>query len=104
MLMVPAINTSPLASIVSGLLVELRVKVIVTPVGMLTVVKLKTPLSGTATDAETVGENGPSAPVEPLLKLFCACRVPVAQNNESATATIANRRLLIKRCCRKALP
>jgi hypothetical protein len=49
-LTVPAITTSPLASIVRDLFVELRVKVMVTPLGMLTVVKLKVPLAGTATD------------------------------------------------------
>ena len=43
---VPAIVTFPLAKIVTGVLRELRLKVMVTPAGMLTVVKLKTPLSG----------------------------------------------------------
>jgi hypothetical protein len=50
MLMLPAITTSPLARIVSGVFVALRVNVIVTPLGILTVVKLKVPLAGTAID------------------------------------------------------
>jgi hypothetical protein len=44
--------------------------VIVTPVGMLIVVKLNAPLSGTWIVWLVVGENAPSAPVEPLLKVF----------------------------------
>src|ERR1044072_1954821 len=95
MLIVPAITTSPLARIVSGLLVALRVNVIVTPTGMLTVVKLKTPLSGTTIDWVDAGAKAPSAPVEPLLKLFCACIVPAAQKNDS-TATTVTAHLLFK--------
>ena len=49
-LIFPAITTSPLANIFKGVFVELRVKVIVTPLGILTVVKLKMPLVGAAID------------------------------------------------------
>src|SRR5262249_35197971 len=51
---------------------ELRLNLIVTLLGILTVVKLKTPLSGSCTVWLVVGLNGPSAPVEPLLKAPCA--------------------------------
>jgi hypothetical protein len=69
-LIVPAIVTLPLASIVTGVLVAFRVKVTVTPAGMLMVVKLKTPDAGSASVVFVVGLNAPSAPVLPLLNVW----------------------------------
>jgi hypothetical protein len=69
MSMVPAIVTSPLASMVTGVLVALRVNRTVTPAGILIVVKLNTPLGGSASVVFAVGFNAPSAPVLPLLKV-----------------------------------
>jgi hypothetical protein len=54
---------------VNGVLLALGAKVIITPFGILTVVKLKTPLAGTWIVWLVVGANGPSAPVDPLSKL-----------------------------------
>jgi hypothetical protein len=67
--------TSPVANIVTGVLAALGIKLIVTPLGIFTVVKLNTPLGGTCTfcvEGLLGGANAPSAPVEPLLKLLCA--------------------------------
>src|SRR5437899_6635026 len=64
-LIVPAMATSPVANIVTGVLVLFWVKVTVTPDGMLTVVKLKTPLGGSVTVVLAVGTKAPSAPVLP---------------------------------------
>jgi hypothetical protein len=74
-LIVPAITAFPLASIVTGVLVALRVKVTVTPTGMLMVVKLNTPDGGRASVVFVVGLYGPSAPVLPLLNV-CADAEP----------------------------
>jgi hypothetical protein len=82
--MVPAMVTLPLASSVTGVLDALRVKVTVTPAGMLMVVKLNTPDGGSASVAFVVGLNGPSAPVLPLLNV-CADAEP------SLTASAASR-------------
>jgi hypothetical protein len=46
---VPAMVMFPVASIVTGVLVAFRMKVIVTPAGILTVVKLNMPLGGSWT-------------------------------------------------------
>jgi hypothetical protein len=69
---VPEIVTFPVARIVTGVFRELREKRIVTPEGMLMVVKLKTPLSGNIKVWLSVGLKGPSAPVEPLTNVPCA--------------------------------
>lgn len=61
--------TLPVASIMTGVFLALRMNVISTFCGMLMVVKLKTPPGGSCTAWLAVGLNGPSAPVEPLLKL-----------------------------------
>jgi len=66
---VPEIVTLPLARIVTGVFRELRPKRMVTPDGMLMVVKLKTPLSGSSSVWLSVGLKAPSAPVEPLTKV-----------------------------------
>jgi hypothetical protein len=65
MSIVPAMVTSPVARITTGVFAAFLAKVTVTPAGIFTVVKLKIPLSGTSTLA--VGTNAPSAPVLPLL-------------------------------------
>jgi hypothetical protein len=64
--------TSPVARIVTGVLAELRAKVITTPPGIVTVVKLNTPLAGTCMVWLVAGENAPSVPVEPLLNCASA--------------------------------
>src|SRR5574337_513561 len=68
---VPSTFTSPVARMVTGVLVWLRLKVAVTPLGIFTVVKLNTPLAGSAVSTMHgvglhVGLNAPSAPVLPL--------------------------------------
>jgi hypothetical protein len=67
--------TLPVASIVTGVLAAFRVKVTVTPAGMLIVVKLNTPSGGSVSVVFVVGLNAPSAPVLPLLKV-CAKAEP----------------------------
>jgi hypothetical protein len=81
---------------VSGLLFVPRLKVIVTPAGMLTVVKLKTPLSGTVIVCVVAGLNAPSAPVEPLLKLFCPCATTALNSNGKIRAWSTSPNLLLK--------
>ena len=78
MLIVPAIVTSLVARIVTGVLAAFRAKVTVTPAGIFTVVKFNTPPGGNVTGGVTVqgvgaqlGANAPSSPVLPLLKV-CA--------------------------------
>ena len=63
---VPAIVTSPLARIVTGVLVAFFWNVTVTPGGIFTEVKLKMPLGGNCSCVFTVGLKAPSAPVLPL--------------------------------------
>jgi len=75
-LIVPATVTVPVASIVTGVLAAFLAKVTVTPVGILIVVKLKTPFGGSVKVVLAVGAKGPSAPVLPLLKAW-AETVPV---------------------------
>jgi hypothetical protein len=89
-LIVPATVTLPLASMVTGVLAAFRVKVTVTPAGMLIVVKLNTPLGGRASVVLVVGLNAPSAPVLPLLKV-CANAEPVPQMIAESIATSASR-------------
>jgi hypothetical protein len=77
---VPLRVTVPVARRIAGVLAAFRVKVTVTFVGMLIVVKLKTPLGGKGTVTVQgvglqVGLKGPSAPVLPLLKLCAAPQV-----------------------------
>ena len=55
----------------TGVLAAFRANVTVTPAGIVTVVKLKTPLGGSGTVVLAVGANTPSAPVLPLLNV-CA--------------------------------
>ena len=62
----PAIVTLPLARITTGVFVVFFVNVTVTPLGILTVVKLKIPLGGNCSVVFTVGLNAPSASVLPL--------------------------------------
>jgi hypothetical protein len=58
---------------------------------MLIVVKLNTPLSGTWIVWLVVGENAPSAPVDPLLKLLSCARagagVQTMHRTKASTAT-----------------
>jgi hypothetical protein len=72
---------------VTGVFLAFRINVIVTLVGIVTVVKLKTPLAGSCTDCEVVGAKAPSAPVEPLLKLV---EVPWAPAVRGANGTRSN--------------
>jgi hypothetical protein len=67
--------TFPVARRIAGVLAAFRVKVTVTPEGILIVVKLKTPLGGSARVVLLVGLKGPSAPVLPLLKVWAVPRV-----------------------------
>jgi hypothetical protein len=67
--MVPLIATFPVASRITGVLAAFRVKLTVTPAGILIVVKLNTPLGGRVSVVLLVGLKGPSAPVLPLLKV-----------------------------------
>jgi hypothetical protein len=76
-LIVPLINTSPVVKIVTGVLEAFGVKVTVTPVGMLIVVKLNTPEGGTWSVVLVLGFSAPSAPVLPLLKAACAGRADI---------------------------
>ena len=69
-LIAPAIVTSPLASITTGVLVVFFLNVTVTPEGMFTVVKLNIPPGGSGSSVFTVGLNAPSAPVLPLLNAY----------------------------------
>jgi hypothetical protein len=64
----PAITASPCTSITTGVLAALRRNVMVTPLGIFTEVKLKTPLGGNGISMLTVGLKAPSAPVLPLSK------------------------------------
>jgi hypothetical protein len=73
-MIVPGIVTSPVARSVTGVFFEFRAKVIATPNGILIVVKLNTPLSGTWMVWLVVGANAPSAPVDPLLKVLSCAR------------------------------
>jgi hypothetical protein len=75
-LIVPAMVTLPLASSVTGVLAALRVKVTVTPAGMLIVVKLNTPLGGRVSVVLVVGLSAPSAPVLPLLNVWADAGPP----------------------------
>ena len=63
----PAIVTSPLARKTTGVFRAFFLNETVTPAGMLTDVKLNTPLGGSVSSVFTVGLNAPSAPVLPLL-------------------------------------
>jgi hypothetical protein len=67
---VPAIVTSPVAKIVTGVFVAFRVNRTVTPAGILTVVKLKAPLGGSVSVVVEGGLKAPSAPVLPLVKVW----------------------------------
>jgi hypothetical protein len=67
---VPAIVTSPVAKIVTGVLALFFRNFTVMPAGMLTVVKLKTPFGGSCRVVLTGGLNAPSAPVLPLVKAW----------------------------------
>jgi hypothetical protein len=69
MSIVPAIVTFPVASRVTGVLAAFRVNFTVTPLGMFTVVKWKTPLAGNVSVVFVAGLSAPSAPVLPLLKV-----------------------------------
>src|SRR5438128_11861496 len=69
---VPTMVTSPWARIVTGVFAALRVKRTVTPPGMFTVVKLKTPVAGSVSVRFADGFSAPSAPVLPLLNWACA--------------------------------
>jgi hypothetical protein len=91
MLILPAMVTLPVASIVTGVLAALRVKVTVTPAGMLIVVKLNAPSGGSVSVVLLVGLNAPSAPVLPLLK--------VCPKAEPALAAIAASRTNVNRQC-----
>jgi hypothetical protein len=79
--------TLPLARIVTGVLAALRANLTMTPAGMLIVVKLKTPLGGSASVVLVVGLNAPSAPVLTLLKV-CANADPAARATAITTARV----------------
>src|SRR5437899_4874608 len=57
---------------VTGVFAALRVKRRITPPGMFTVVKLKTPVAGSVSVRFADGFSAPSAPVLPLLNWACA--------------------------------
>jgi hypothetical protein len=65
-------------------LVAFRVRVTVTPMGMLIVVKFKTPLGGKASALLAVGLNAPSAPVLPLEKVWASPKPGVASRRPAA--------------------
>jgi hypothetical protein len=71
-LSVPLIVTSPVARIVTGVFAPFLAKVTVTPAGIVTVVKLNTPLGGSASVVFAAGANAPSAPVLPLTNTWAA--------------------------------
>jgi hypothetical protein len=81
-LIVPDTVTVPLASNVTGVLAAFLEKVTVTPEGILTVVKLKTPFAGSVKAVLPVGAKAPSAPVLPLLKVW-ADTVPVQSSTRA---------------------
>src|SRR2546425_666974 len=93
---VPAMVTFPLARIVTGVFAALRVKVTVTPAGMFTVVKLKTPLAGNVSVVLAVGLKAPSAPVLPLLNV-CATAGPPPSHHAVTQARIASHPVRIAR-------
>jgi len=86
---VPAIVTSPLARIVTGVFAAFFVKRTVTLDGILTVVKLKTPEGGSVRVVVAVGLNGPSAPVLPLLKV-CAIAIPPPRTSRPDATPLAS--------------
>src|SRR5262249_51059722 len=88
MSMTPAIVTFPEARSVTGVFVALRVKLTVTPTGILMVVRLKIPLGGMATLVFAVGLNAPSAPVLPLLNV-CALTLTGATHKQKTIDTMA---------------
>jgi hypothetical protein len=71
-LSVPLIVTSPVARIVTGVFAAFFEKVTVTPAGIVTVVKLNTPLGGSVRVVFAAGANAPSAPVLPLTNTWAA--------------------------------
>jgi len=76
---------------VTGVFDALRLNVAVTPLGMFTVVKLNTPLAGSAVSTVHgvglhVGLNAPSAPVLPLENAAPAGRVPIPTTTLNPTA------------------
>ena len=61
-LIVPAMVTPNVVRIITGVLLAFGVKVTVTPAGILTVVKLKTPLAGTCNTVFAVGLKAHPSP------------------------------------------
>ena len=74
---------------VTGVFAAFFVKRTVTPDGMLTVVKLKTPEGGSVRVVVAVGLNGPSAPVLPLLKV-CAIAIPPPRTSRPDATPLAS--------------
>jgi hypothetical protein len=83
--MVPLMVTAPVARRTAGVFAAFRVKVTVTPEGILIVVKLKTPVGGRASVVLLAGLKGPSAPVLPLLKVWAAAGVPARTTSAMMT-------------------
>jgi hypothetical protein len=69
--------TFPVARRTAGVLAAFFVKVTVTPLGILMVVKLKTPLGGRVSTVLLLGLKAPSAPVLPLMKVWAVSGVAV---------------------------
>jgi hypothetical protein len=92
--MVPLMVTLPVARRIAGVFAAFRVKVTVTPEGILTVVKLNTPVGGRARMVLLAGLNGPSAPVLPLLNVCPSVGVPVNPRRAAPRRTPPRYRLL----------
>src|SRR5262249_11381017 len=91
---VPAMVMLPVARIVTGVFAALRVNRTVTPEGIVTFVKLKTPLGGTASVTFAGGANTPSAPVLPLLNVCADTGPGVITARTNAIAVVVNRRMV----------
>jgi hypothetical protein len=92
-LSVPAIVTSPVARIVTGVLALFGVTVTVTPAGTFIVVKLKTPVGGSASVVVAVGAKGPSSPVLPLLKVWAAAVEAQRRARATCAPPVSHRRI-----------
>ena len=89
--------TLPLARIVTGVFVAFRVTFTVAKGGMLTLVKLNTPLGGRASVVVPFGGvNAPSAPVLPLLNVW-------ASAGETASTAATSPTIAVKICMRTLL-
>jgi hypothetical protein len=89
--------TLPVARRMTGVLAAFRVKVTVTPEGILMVVKLKTPFGGRASVVLLEGLKAPSAPVLPLLKVWAVVHAGTRRRPKRRPARVSWIRMFIGR-------